>query len=147
MTDLTIEMLSKERVVALWAELEPMVEDACEGNVIAQAEMDAGHVLMATQVDKAVMFAGFIEGKVACLLCLQFFEINGHKGADVMVMAGKHLLRFKAAFWQPIIEWLKANQFEFLDAYTPTNRAEVYMKKFGFTDVCAYVRMNLGAST
>lgn len=128
----------------LWPALEPLVKSACEGNVIAKGEMDTGHVLVATQTDKAVMFAGFLEGKVACILALQFFDANGHKGADVMALAGRHLLRFKAAFWSPILDWLRANKVEFLDAYTPTERAEVYIKKFGFNDSCAYVRMNLG---
>lgn len=144
MSNLSVELLSPERVMELWPTLEPLVQTACEGNVIAKGEMDTGHVLVATQTDKAVMFAGFLEGKVACILALQFFDANGHKGADVMALAGRHLLRFKAAFWSPILDWLRANQVEFLDAYTPTERAEVYIKKFGFTDSCAYVRMNLG---
>lgn len=144
MSNMTIEMLTLERVNELWPVLEPLVESACDGNVIAKGEMDAGHVLLAVQLDKAVMFAGFLEGEVACVLVLQFFVANGHKGADVMALAGRHLLRFKAAFWKPIIKWLVANQVEFLDAYTPTERADVYLKKFGFTESCAYVRMNLG---
>jgi hypothetical protein len=144
MSILSIELLTKERVTELWPVLEPLVESACKGNTIAKGEMDAGHVLLAVQVDKAVMFAGFLDGEVTCILALQFFDVNGHKGADVMALAGRHLLRFKAAFWEPIIEWLVANDVEFLDAYTPTERAEVYLKKFGFTESCAYVRMNLG---
>jgi hypothetical protein len=144
MNAMSIELLTKERVVELWPELEPLVESACNGNVVAKGEMDAGHVLMCTQIDKAVMFAGFLDGKVACLLALQFFDVNGHKGADVVALAGQHLLKFKAAFWKPILAWLAANEVEFLDAYTPTNRANVYLKKFGFTESCAYVRMKLG---
>jgi hypothetical protein len=144
MTTLSIELLSKERVTELWPALEPLVESACEGNVVAKGEMDAGHVLLATQLDKAVAFAGFVDSEVKCILVLQFFEVNGHKGADVMALAGRHLLKFKAAFWEPILQWLVANDVEFLDAYTPMHRADVYLKKFGFTESCAYVRMNLG---
>lgn len=146
MTTLTIELLSKERVTEVWSELEPLLESACEGNVIAKGEMDAGHILLATQMDKAVVFAGSVDGKITCVLALQFFTINGHKGADVMALAGRHLLKFKAAFWEPILQWLRVNEVEFLDAYTPTDRADVYLRKFGFTDTCAYVRMNLGES-
>jgi hypothetical protein len=144
MSELSIELLSKERVTELWPALEPLVESACEGNMIAKREMDAGHVLLAVQLDKAVMFAGFADSEVACVLALQFFDANGHKGADVMALAGRSLLRFKAAFWRPIIQWLMANDVEFLDAYTPTERTEMYLKKFGFNESCAYVRMNLG---
>jgi hypothetical protein len=128
----------------LWPALEPLVEAACEGNIIAKGEMDAGHVLLAAQLDQAVVFAGFLDDKVACILAVQFFETNGHKGADVMALAGRQLLSFKAAFWEPILTWLVANKVEFLDAYTPTERAAMYIKKFGFDESCAYVRMNLG---
>jgi len=144
MSNMSIEMLTPERVTELWPILEPLVESACEGNVIAKGEMDAGHVLLAVQLDKAVIFVGSLHGEIACLLALQFFDANGHKGADVMALAGRQLLRFKAAFWEPILTWLKANDVEFLDAYTPTNRADIYLKKFGFSESCAYVRMNLG---
>jgi len=144
MSEMSIELLTSERVTELWPEIEPLVESACNGNVVAKGEMDAGHVLLAVQLDKAVMFAGFLDSKVSCILVLQFYEVNGHKGADVMALAGRSLLRFKAAFWEPILKWLVANDVEFLDAYTPTERADVYLKKFGFTESCAYVRMNLG---
>jgi hypothetical protein len=144
MSELSIELLTKERITEMWPVLEPLIESACNGNAIAKGEMDAGHVLLATQLDKAVMFAGFIEGQVSCVLALQFFDVNGHKGVDVMALAGRHLLRFKAAFWKPIIQWLIANDVEFIDAYTPNERADVYLRKFGFTESCAYVRMNLG---
>ncbi len=144
MQELSIELLSKERVVELWPSLEPLFDAACDGNVIAKGEMDAGHVLLATQLDKAVVFAGFLDGAITCVIALQFYYVNGHKGADVMGLAGRGLLKFKAAFWEPILAWLRANEVEFLDAYTPTDRAEMYLKKFGFTQTCAYVRMNLG---
>jgi hypothetical protein len=146
MNQLTIELLTKERVTELWPVLEPLLESACEGNAIAKGEMDAGHILMAVQLDKAVVFAGSFDDQVTCVLALQFFEVNKHKGADVMALAGRHLLKFKAAFWEPILTWLRANDVEFLDAYTPTNRAEIYLKKFGFDESCAYVRMNLGVN-
>lgn len=146
MNTLSIELLTKERVTELWPVLEPLLESACEGNAIAKGEMDAGHILMAVQLDKAVVFAGSVDDQITCVLALQFFEVNNHKGADVMALAGRHLLKFKAAFWEPILTWLRANEIEFLDAYTPTNRAEIYLKKFGFNESCAYVRMNLGVN-
>jgi hypothetical protein len=144
MDELSVELLTKERAAQMWPTLEPLVNAACRGNKIANREMDASHVLMAIQLDKAAMFVGSVDKQPACVLVIQFFEINGHKGADVMALAGRRVLRFKAAFWEPILIWLKANDIEFLDAYTPTDRAEVYLRKFGFTESCAYVRMNLG---
>ena len=140
----SIELLTPERVSELRPLLEPLVEAACAGNVIAKGEMDPNHVFLAVQAGEAAMFVGFLGAAPACILVLQFFDVNGHRGADVMALAGRQLLRFKAAFWEPILQWLVANEVEFLDADTPTDRANVYLKKFGFTESCAYVRMNLG---
>jgi hypothetical protein len=70
---------------------------------------------------------------------------NGHKGADLIALAGKHLIAFKRRYWKSIIEWLKANEIEFLDAYVPAERAMLYTNKFGFDKSCAYMRMSLGA--
>jgi hypothetical protein len=144
MSELSIELLTKERATQMWPTIEPLVTAACRGNKIAAGEMNATHVLLAVQLDKAVVFVGYIDERPACVLAIQFFEVNGHKGADVMALAGQRVLRFKAAFWEPILSWLRANGVEFLDAYTPTERVEIYLKKFGFTESCAYVRMNLG---
>lgn len=142
MSDLRIELLTKERVLELWPVLKPLVEVACNGNVIARGEMTAEHVLLTLQIDKAVMFAGFIGNEVACILVLQFFDVNGHKGADVMALGGRELLRFKNKFWKPILEWLWLNNVEFVDAYVPNERVELYLKKFGFHESCAYIRVN-----
>lgn len=144
MSELSIELLTKDQATQMWPALEPLITAACRGNKIAIGEMDSAHVLLAVQLDKAVVFVGYIDKQPACVLAIQFFEVNGHKGADVMALAGRRILRFKAAFWKPILSWLKANDVEFLDAYTPINRAEMYLKKFGFDESCAYVRMNLG---
>lgn len=144
MSAMSIELLTKDRTIELWPTLEPLVKMACEGNVIAKGEMDPKHVLLAVLTDKAVMFVMNMDERISCVLALQFFEVNGLKGADVMALGGRRLLRFKAAYWQTILDWLTANGIEFLDAYTPTDRADIYIKKFGFTQACAYIRMQLG---
>jgi len=146
MSVMSFEMQTREQAVELWPTIEPLVRSACEGNAIAKGEMDSLHVLSALVKNNAVLFVGRIDDSIACVLVIQFFEVNGRKGADVMTLAGRRLLRFKAHYWKPVLEWLTANGIEFLDAYTPTDRAEVYMKKFGFTQACAYIRMELGDS-
>jgi hypothetical protein len=69
--------------------------------------------------------------------------MNGRRGADVMALAGRGLMRFKAAYWDIILEWLRANKVEFLDAYAPERLAKIYMNRFGFNKSCSYVRMTL----
>jgi hypothetical protein len=41
------------------------------------------------------------------------------------------------------LDWLKANQIRFLDAYVDERRAKMYQSRFGFDRSCALVRMNL----
>lgn len=145
MPQLSIEMLSGEAVYQIWPTLLPLVRAACEGNEIAKDEMDPQYVLEALLKNKAVMFAGYEDKQVACIIIFSLFTVNGRKGADVMALAGKRVLAFKAAYFERILDCLKENKIEFLDAYVPMHRAEMYMRKFGFNKSCAYIRMNLGA--
>jgi hypothetical protein len=52
-------------------------------------------------------------------------------------------MRFKTAYWDVILEWLRANGVEFLDAYAPDRLAKIYTNRFGFDKSCTYVRMTL----
>lgn len=143
MSEMSIEMLTPERVIELWPVLEPHFEAAANGNEIAKDEMDAKDIYVLAVTGMVAIFVGFEDGEPMCVMGIQFNTTNGRKGADVMAMAGRKLLQFKAKYWDIILEWLKANKVEFLDAYVPENRAKIYKNKFGFTKSCAYVRMTL----
>lgn len=142
---LSIEMLTPERVKQLEPHLEPLFQEACESHEVVRDEMKGKDVVDLGKTGMAAIFVCYFEGQPSCALAFQFYEVNGHKGADLIALAGKgkRLVKFKNAYWQSIIEWLKANNVEFLDAYTPQSRALVYQKKFGFDKSCAYVRMTL----
>jgi hypothetical protein len=143
MNNMTIEMLTPERVTELWPVLEPHFDAACNGNEIAKDELDAKDIYVLAVTGLVAIFVGFEDGAPACVMGIQFSTANGHKCADVMALAGHGLMRFKAVYWRVILEWLKANGVEFLDAYVPERRAKVYMNRFGFNKSCAYVRMTL----
>lgn len=143
MSDMAIEMLTPERVTELWPVLEPHFEAACNGNEIAKDELDAKDIYVLAVTGAVAVFVGFADGEPACVLGIQFNTTNGHKGADVMALAGRGLLKFKVAYWHIILEWLKANGVEFLDAYAPERLAKIYMNRFGFNKSCMYVRMAL----
>ena len=143
MPAMTIEMLTPERVTELWPVLEPYFEDACNGNEIARDELDAKDIYVLAITGLVAVFVGFEDGEPACVMGIQFNNTNGKKGADVMALAGRGLMRFKAAYWHVILEWLKANGVEFLDAYAPERLAKIYMNRFGFNKSCSYVRMTL----
>lgn len=143
MPNLTIEMLTPERVTELWPKLEPLMTQACEGNEIAKDEMSAGDIYVLAITQMCAFFAGFEDGELACVVVLQFNDTNGRKCADVIALAGRKLMLFKALYWNAILDWLRANDVIFLDAYVPNERAKVYLNKFGFNKSCSYVRMTL----
>lgn len=142
---LSIEMLTPPRVEQLAPYLEPLFQEACESHEVVRDEMQGKDVVDLGKNGMAAIFVCYYDGRPSCALAFQFYEVNGHKGADLIALAGKgkKLVQFKNAYWQSIVEWLKANDVEFLDAYTPQSRALIYQKKFGFDKSCAYVRMTL----
>jgi len=143
MSTMSIEMLTPERVTELWPALEPHFEAACKGNEIAKDELDAKDIYVLAIAGLVAIFVGFEDGEPTCVMGIQFNNTNGKKGADVMALAGRGLMRFKAAYWHIILEWLKANGVEFLDAYAPERLAKIYLNRFGFNKSCMYVRMAL----
>lgn len=143
MSQMTIEMLTPERVTELWPVLEPHFDAACQGNEIAKDELDAKDIYVLAITGMVAVFVGFEDGEPACVLGIQFNTTNGHKCADVMALAGRGLMRFKAAYWHIILEWLRANEVKFLDAYAPERLAKIYRNRFGFDKSCMYVRMAL----
>jgi hypothetical protein len=92
---------------------------------------------------ECAIFVGSEEREPKVVVAIQFNDSNGHKGADVIAMGGERLMKFKNAYWALILDWLKANGCEFLDAYANERLAKVYMSKFGFNKSCSYVRMTL----
>lgn len=143
MSVMSIEMLTPERVTELWPVLEPYFDAACKGNEIAKDELDVKDIYVLAVTGLVAVFVGFEDGEPACVMGIQFNTTNGHKCADVIALAGRGLMRFKAAYWRIILEWLKANGVEFLDAYAPERLAKIYMNRFGFNKSCMYVRMVL----
>lgn len=143
MTDMSIEMLTPERVTELWPVLEPYFDAACNGNEIAKDELDAQDIYVLAVTGLVAVFVYFEDKEPTCVLGIQFNTTNGRKCADIMALGGRNLMRFKAAYWHVILEWLRANEVQFVDAYAPERLAKIYLKKFGFDKSCVYVRMSL----
>lgn len=146
MSTMTLRMLSVEDIVKHNDELIALFDAACDSHDIVREEMQGQDVVDYGKVGMAAIFGGFLDDKLTCTFAIQFNYTGGRKGADLIAMAGKHLMKFKKAYWHIVLEWLKANDVQFLDAYTPADKAELYLKKFGFNKSCAYVRMELGGS-
>lgn len=143
MTDLAIEMLSPEQVNDEWDLLEPMLEASCKSNEVGILDITPDDIRILAVTEMCVLFIGRENGTPKVIVAIQFNDTNGHKGADVIAMGGKRLMKFKDAYWNLILDWLKANGCEFLDAYANERLAKIYMSKFGFNKSCSLVRMTL----
>ena len=143
MSTISIEMLTPERVAELWPTLEHMYVDACRSHDIAKDDLSATTIRTLAETGMCAVFVGFVDDAPTCTIAIQFTKVNGRKGADLIAMAGQHLLKFKAAYWDIIMDWLRANEVQFLDAYIPAERTAMYQKKFGFDKSCAVVRKTL----
>ena len=142
-TEMTIEMLSPEQVENEWAALEPMLDASCKSNEIGVLDITPDNIYLLAVTGMCVLFVGREDGKPKVVVAIQFHDTNGHKGADIIAMGGERLMKFKAAYWNLILDWLKANGCKFLDAYANERLAKIYMSKFGFEKSCSLVRMVL----
>lgn len=138
-----VELLTPERVTELWDDLAPLFTAAAQAHDMAASDLTATALYLQSQTDKCAIFVGYEDETVGIAIAIQFIDIGGRKGADVLAMAGKRLLRFKGDFWEPILAWLKANGVEFVDATASERMAKIYLAKFGFTKSCVTVRMEL----
>lgn len=143
MTNSTIEMLTPERVAELWPALEEFFIQSCQSNEIAKDEITPEAIRELAVTGMCAVFAAFDRDVPACAMAIQFNVTNGMKGADVIALGGRNLLKFKSKYWAPILDWLRANEIKFLDAYATERLAKIYLGKFGFNKSCAYVRMSL----
>lgn len=137
-------LLTADQVTELWPQLEPLYEASCNSNEIVVDEITATDIYLLAQTDMCGIFAALEDNQVICTVAVRFCEsTNGKKGADIVGMGGRNLMKVKAYFWKPIIDWLKANGATFIDTYANSRLAVIYLKKFGFNKSCSYLRMVL----
>lgn len=139
----SIECLSLERVAELREVLLPLFERSCDGNEITRDNLTPEEVLDTVMDGDAVAFLYCEDGEPTLTLVFQFYEEGSQKCADILAMAGKNLSNFRRYYWQDILDWLRANQIKYLDAFVDGRRAKMYQSRFGFGMTCALVRMDL----
>lgn len=139
----SIEFLVPARVEALREVLIPLFAESCDGNEISRDNLTPEQILDDAVAGRAVVFLGFENNIPTCVLAIQFYMEAGKKGADILALAGRGLITFKRYYWKPIIEWLKANRVQYLDAYVDQKHTRVYQQRYGFDKSCAFMRMKL----
>ena len=138
-----LEMLTSERVQELWGDIRPLVKESFESNEVGAMFSNPDDVLALAVTDMCAIFGGFYDKQLATVLVLQFNEQSGRKGADILAMGGSRLTEFKRNYWELILDWLRANDIQYLDAYANERIARIYKHKYGFTKSCVRVRMPL----
>lgn len=138
-----LHLLTADQVTNLWPQLEPIYEASCASNDITHDDITASDIYLLAQTDTCGIFAAMEAGTVVCTVAVRFCEVRGKTGADILGMGGRDLMKVKAYFWQPIIDWLRANGASFIDTYANPRLAAIYLEKFGFNRSCHYVRMVL----
>ena len=142
--DCELELLSPERIEALWPEIKPLVDMVpVPGGSDSPFAVDTDYIWHTAIHGVSHIFGFFAEGKLAMVLVSQFGLVEGIKTASILTLAGKDLTKFKILFWPTILEWFRANGAKSVDTYAEPRLAKIYLRKFGFTNSCSYVRMTL----
>ena len=143
-TSRELELLSPERVAALWSEIRPLVDSvSVPGGTNSPFAVDTDYIWNTAIHGVSHIFGFFTDGRLAMILVSQFGLVEGLKTASILALAGKDLTKFKMMFWPTILEWFRANGAKSVDAYAEPRLAKMYLRKFGFTNSCSYVRMAL----
>lgn len=132
MGELTIELLEPDKVDTVWKHIRPIVAAACRSNDAAQMDISPDTVYSLATTGMCVVFVGREKKKVRFVLVLQFTDMYGTRGAEIVAMGGAGMMKFKNAYWDVIVEWLKANGCKYIDACASERLANVYTKRFGF---------------
>ncbi len=138
-----IEFLTVPRIIELKDKLVPLFQMSCDGNEISKDDTTPDEILALALTEQAVVFAGYEDEELDCVLAIQFYVEGGKKGADVIALAGRGLVKFKKHYWHVIIAWLRANGVKYLDAYVDQKHTKMYQNRYGFDKACGLVRMKL----
>lgn len=135
-----LELLTPDGVLQRWPELKPLLDKACSSNRVGETDITAEDIYMLALVGICAIFCATIDGEIACIIAVQFTETNGRKGANIIALAGKHLMQTKHYYWEYILEWLRANNVQFIDIAASERLAPLYERKFGFDRSCVLLR-------
>lgn len=139
----TVEHLSPARVEELWPDIEYLLYRVAETDIGAPNPLSPECVRLSAHYGVTHILGVFDGSRLDLILTFEFTVVSGVKTASISAIAGRGLLKFRSESWRDILTWFKANGARAVDAYAKPNLARVYQKKFGFEDVCSYIRLAL----
>lgn len=140
MSDYPLRVLDLNMIKSMWGELRPILEASCKVNEVCETEIEVDDILVLAAIDQCTVVAVIEDEKPVFVLALQFTLSAGKRGANVLAMGGTHMLRIKSLYWDHFLAWLRANKVEFLDAYVPNERRQLYQRRLGFDKSCSFIR-------
>lgn len=138
-----IEHLDPKRVRELWPSIEPLIRQVSDSSTHAPDPLDVEDVWHSAIHGVCHVLAFYDNDDLAMVLAFEFGRSKGARTATILAVAGRDLTAFKVQFWPSILAWFKENGAKYVDAYAEPRIARVYLRKFGFTESCSYVRMEL----
>lgn len=139
-----VQMLTPEQAVSLWGDLRPLLEKSCTANELTDKSLTPEHILGLAVNDQCAIFGCFDNWKLCLAFVVQFsIESDDTKAATILALGGRDLMLFKRMYWSYIVEWLRANDIEYVDTYASGRMAKIFERWFGFTQKSTCVRMPL----
>lgn len=139
----TIEHLSPARVEELWPDIEYLLHRVVGEDISTPNPTTVDGIRTAVRYGVAHILGIFAGNRLDLIVVFEFTVAGGVKTASISAVAGRRLLLARTEFWGDILAWFKASGARAVDAYAKPRLAKIYHGKFGFTDVCSYVRMAL----
>ena len=147
MNQYAAQMMPFDWVLRLWGDIRPLLAESCTANELTESTLTPEHILGLLATDQATMLGFFENGNIKLCLVLQFTEDDGHKAASILAFAGEDMMLYKKLYWDYVVDWLKRNNFTYLDTFANPRMAKVFQRKFGFTQASMCVRMPLKENT
>lgn len=137
----TIEHLSPARIEELWPEIEPLLTRV--SGDYAPNSVSPEYIRESAMFGVTHLLGMFADGKLSLVAAVEFTVANKVRTASILALAGADLMRFRSEFYKDVLAWFKAAGAKAVDAYAEQRMADIYKRKFGFTQSCSYVRMAL----
>ena len=131
-----LDLLNLDQFLQLWPKLYPLFKASCESNEIAQVDITPNDIYCLVVTGQCGIFCFTEDGEPELVFAIQFSETNGHKGAEFIALAGRKLMLVRDLYWQHILDWLRANGVQFVDACSNERMSKVYKRLLGFERSC-----------
>jgi hypothetical protein len=139
----SLDFLMPDKALLMWPLLEPIFRQVEGSNEIARDEFTTAGLLEEIKAGECGVFVYYEDNVPKLAFAIQFSMNDRQKHAAIVALAGEGLMRCKTAYWDYILNWLRANGVKRLEAYGNGRIAKIYRERFGFNKSCEYVRMTL----